>query len=111
MGLDHGQRRAQFVGRVVGEAAFPVDSAPHPFHTAENAKTLATGRPKPLGDTGAKPLARIPAVQAKLDANEKLMGEGGLQATPAVVWRDAAGFVQMQNRAPEGALSEILGPR
>lgn len=81
-------------------------------HTAENAKTLASGRPKPLGDSGVKPLANIPAaVQAKLDANAKLMGEWGLQATPAVVWRDAAGLVQMRNGAPESAFAEIFGPR
>ena len=81
-------------------------------HSAENAKTLATGRPKPLGDSGVKPLSSIPAaVQAKLDANEKLMAQWGLQATPAVVWRDSAGVVQMRAGAPEGALAEIFGPR
>jgi thiol:disulfide interchange protein DsbG len=81
-------------------------------HAAENAKTLASGRPKPLGDSGVKPLASIPAaVQAKLDANEQLMAQWGLQATPAVVWRDAAGLVQMRSGAPEGALPGIFGPR
>jgi thiol:disulfide interchange protein DsbG len=81
-------------------------------HAAENAKTLASGRPKPLGDSGVKPLDRIPAaIQAKLDANEKLMSEWGLQATPAVVWRDTAGTVQMRTGAPEEALHDILGAR
>ena len=81
-------------------------------HTAENAKTLSTGRPKPLGDSGVKPMSSIPAaVQAKLDANEKLMGQWGLQATPAVVWRDSAGIVQMRTGAPEGTLAEVFGPR
>ena len=60
-------------------------------HAAENAKTLAMGQPRPLGDAGVKPLALVPAaVRAKLDANEKLMAKWGLQATPAIVWRDAA---------------------
>lgn len=81
-------------------------------HAAENAKTLATGRPRPLGDTGVKPSALVPAaVRAKLDANEKLMVKWGLQATPAIVWRDAAGLVQMRTGAPEGALSDIFGAR
>ena len=81
-------------------------------HAAANAKTLASGRPKPLGDTGLKPLASIPAaIQAQLDANEKLMAAWGLQATPAMVWRDSSGAVQMRTGAPEGALTEILGPR
>lgn len=81
-------------------------------HSAENAKTLSSGRPKPLGDSGIKPLASIPAaIQAKLEANEKLMAQWGLQATPAVIWRDSAGLVQMRSGAPESALREIFGPR
>ncbi len=81
-------------------------------HTASNAKTLATGRPKPLGESGVSPLASIPpAIQAKLQANEKLMAQWGLQATPAVVWQDTGGVVQMRAGAPESALGEILGPR
>jgi len=35
------------------------------------------------------------AVKAELDAYEKLMAQWGLQATPAVIWLVAAGFVQM----------------
>jgi thiol:disulfide interchange protein DsbG len=81
-------------------------------HSAENAKTLASGRPKPLGDGGVKPLASIPAaIQTQLDANEKMMAAWGLQATPAVVWRDATGSVQMRTGAPDAALPAIFGPR
>ena len=81
-------------------------------HAAETAKTLASGRPKPLDDKGVKPLATIPAaILGQLDANEKLMAAFGLQATPAVVWRDAAGAVQMRTGAPDAALAEIMGPR
>ena len=50
------------------------------------------------------------AVQAEPDANEKLMAQWGLQATPAVVWRVAAGVVQMA-LGSDGALAEIFGPR
>ena len=81
-------------------------------HAAENAKALSSGRPRPLGHDGLKPLANIPAaIQAQLDANEKLMNAWGLQATPAVVWRDQTGSVQMRTGAPEGALAEIFGSR
>lgn len=81
-------------------------------HAVENAKVLASGHPKPLGDSGVKPLDKIPpAVQAKLDANEKLMADWGLQATPALAWRDAAGLVQMRTGAPQEVLAEVFGPR
>ena len=39
------------------------------------------------------------------------MAQWGLQATPAIVWRDATGLVQMRTGAPEGALNELFGPR
>ena len=81
-------------------------------HAAGNAKTLASGRPKPLDDMGLKPLASIPpSVQAQLDANEKLMAALGLRATPAVVWHDAKGAVQMLQGVPDAALQEVFGPR
>ena len=81
-------------------------------HVASNEKSLASGRPKPLGDDGVKPLSIVPpALQARLDANAKLMASYGLQATPAVVWRDAKGSVQMRQGLPEGELTAIFGPR
>lgn len=81
-------------------------------HTAENAKALGAGHARPLGDGGLKPLEKIPpATAAQLDTNEKLMASLGLQATPAFVWRDAKGQVQMRTGAPESALAAILGPR
>ena len=81
-------------------------------HTASNAKTLASGRPKPLGNEGLKPLAPVPpALQARLDANAKVMASYGLRATPALVWKDASGKVQMRQGAPEGDLAAIFGPR
>lgn len=80
--------------------------------TASTAKGLASGRPRPLDDEGIKPLSPIPpAVQAQLDANEKIMADLGMRATPAAVWRDAKGTVQMRTGVPEQALAEIMGPR
>lgn len=81
-------------------------------HMAQNGQSIAAGRARPLGDAGLKPLKNIPAeVQAKLETNERLMASLGLQATPAMVWRDASGTVQMRTGAPPSALAAILGPR
>lgn len=81
-------------------------------HMEQNGKSLASGRARPLGDAGLKPLTNIPAdIQAKLVANERLMASLGLRATPAMVWRDANGTVQMRTGAPPSALPAVLGPR
>jgi thiol:disulfide interchange protein DsbG len=81
-------------------------------HAASNAKALASGQPRPLADDGLKALSIVPpALQARLDANAKLMESYGLQATPAVVWRDAKGGVQMRQGLPDGELTAIFGPR
>lgn len=81
-------------------------------HVAENTKVLGSGQARPLGDGGLKPLATIPpAIQSKLDANEKLMAGLRLQATPAFAWRDASGAVQTRTGAPPAAMAQILGPR
>jgi len=80
--------------------------------TAATAKGLASGHPRPLGDQGIKPLSPIPpAVQAQLDRNVNLMSDLGMQATPAIVWRDAKGSVQMRTGVPDQVLAEIMGPR
>lgn len=80
-------------------------------HAKANGKALDTGRPRPL-DGGLKPLSTIPPeIASKLAANEKLMGALGVQATPAMVWRDAAGALQVRTGAPESSLPVILGPR
>lgn len=81
-------------------------------HMARNGKSLASGQPRPLGDEGLQPLADIPAgLRAKLTANEELMASLGLQATPAMVWRDAEGKVQVQTGAPPATLASVFGPR
>ena len=56
----------------------------------ERQKSIASGRVRPLADAGLKPLEDIrPTSSAKLTANHRLMASLGLQATPAMVWRDA----------------------
>ena len=60
-----------------------------------------------------KPLEKIPAdVQAKLDANAKLMEELDVAATPAIFYLDAQGNLQQQQGAPSpDKLVQILGPK
>lgn len=80
-------------------------------HAAQNGKKLATGQARAL-DGGLKPLAPIPpAIAEQLAANEKLMASLGVQATPAMVWRDASGAVQVRTGAPDSVLPLVLGPR
>lgn len=81
-------------------------------HMEQNGKSIASGRARPLGDAGLKPLASIPAdIQAKLATNERLMASLGLRATPAMVWRDKNGIVQLRTGAPPSELPAILGAR
>lgn len=80
-------------------------------NSAANAKSMASGRPKPLGNGALKPLATIPpAINAKLESNAKLMASLRLQATPALIWRDAKGAMQTRTGAPDNALPAIFGP-
>lgn len=76
------------------------------------AKAMASGRPRPLSEGELQPLATItPEIAARLQANEDLMASLQLQATPAVIWRDAQGRLQTRTGAPESALPGIFGPR
>jgi thiol:disulfide interchange protein DsbG len=87
-------------------AAYEGENAP------DAGRALASGRPRPLGDGVLKPLASIaPAQQAQLARNEQLMASLGLQATPAIAWRDEKGALQVRQGLPEGGLAAILGPR
>jgi len=60
-----------------------------------------------------KPLDAIPApIQAKLDANMKLMADLELSATPAIFYLDENGDLQQQQGAPSAnKLVKILGPK
>lgn len=81
-------------------------------HMEQNGKSIASGRVRPLADAGLKPLEDIPAdIERKLTANHRLMASLGLQATPAMVWREANGAVQMRTGAPPSEIPAILGPR
>lgn len=81
-------------------------------NVASIAKALDSGRPKPLDDDSLKPLALVPsALAAQLDANAALMASYGLRATPALVWKDTKGGVQMRQGAPQSDLAVIFGSR
>lgn len=58
-------------------------------------------------------LEKIPApIEAKLDANMKLMEELELSATPAIFYLDDKGGLQQQQGAPSpDKLAKILGPK
>ncbi|MFJ5296975.1 thiol:disulfide interchange protein DsbG [Pseudomonas sp. NPDC088368] len=60
-----------------------------------------------------KAMSTIPKdIQAKLDANMKLMTDLGLSATPSIFYKDAAGHLQQQQGAPRPeVLAKMMGPK
>lgn len=82
-------------------------------HAPAAAKAMGAGaRPRPLADGPLQPLRVVPPpVAAQLDAHARLMASLGMQATPALVWRDAKGAIQKRSGAPDAVLAEILGPK
>jgi thiol:disulfide interchange protein DsbG len=60
-----------------------------------------------------KAMSSIPKdIQAKLDANMKLMNDLGLSATPSIFYKDAAGHQQQQQGAPRPeVLAKMMGPK
>ncbi|HEY0288174.1 MAG TPA: thiol:disulfide interchange protein DsbG [Pseudomonas sp.] len=60
-----------------------------------------------------KPLDSIPKdIQAKLDANMKLMEDMGLSATPSIFYKDDDGNIQQQQGAPRPeALAKMMGAK
>lgn len=62
---------------------------------------------------GIEPLDQISAtVRQQLDANQQLMQQLGLSATPAILYKDASGILQKMQGAPSAErLVSIFGPR
>jgi thiol:disulfide interchange protein DsbG len=60
-----------------------------------------------------KAMTNVPKdVQAKLDANMKLMDDMGLAATPSIFYRDEKGHLQQQQGAPQPELlAKMMGPK
>jgi thiol:disulfide interchange protein DsbG len=81
-------------------------------HAGATKLAVASGRVRPLDDAGLKPLEKVPtAVQARIAANERLMNELGLQATPAVAFQDDKGQLQTLTGIPPSELTRVLGQR
>ncbi len=64
-------------------------------------------------DSTLKALDKIPEeLQAKLDANMKLMDDMGLSATPSIFYKDERGQLHQQQGAPRPeVLTKIMGPK
>ena len=60
-----------------------------------------------------KAMGTIPKdIQAKLDANMKLMDDMGLSATPSIFYKDTNGHLQQQQGAPRpDVLAKMMGPK
>jgi thiol:disulfide interchange protein DsbG len=103
-----------------GKAATLLDAASPAKALAEyeksqsfsTAQMIASGKVRALDAEVLKPLAVIPPlIQSELDANRNLMLSLGLEATPAVVWRDERGQFQiLQGLTPEDE-SRVFGTR
>ncbi len=76
------------------------------------ARMIASGKVHALDSGTLRPLAPIPPrVQGALDANRALMSSLGLEATPAVVWKDGGGRMRiLQGVAPDDEAG-VFGPR
>lgn len=71
---------------------------------AQHESNMATGGIEPLKSISAE-------LQATLLGNQALMGELGMQATPAIFYTDAQGVLRATRGAPAQAdLEKILGP-
>jgi thiol:disulfide interchange protein DsbG len=88
-----------------GKAAAILSAADPSAALAEHEKNMAAG--------GIKPLESIPTdQQVELLANQSLMAELGMQATPAIFFEDSDGLLRAKMGAPADTdLESILGPR
>ncbi|RCW68541.1 thiol:disulfide interchange protein DsbG [Pseudorhodoferax soli] len=75
-------------------------------------RTLAGTKDKGAKDATLKPLLPIPErIAEQLKANQRLMEQLGLDATPALAWVNAAGNLKTRTGAPASSLIEILGAK
>ena len=79
---------------------------------AEHARAYAKAGRASAEGAGATPLAPVPqATRQVLASHASLMSTWGLRATPALVWKDDKGVVQVRTGLPPGLLEEDMGPR
>ncbi|KHK50959.1 hypothetical protein PI87_22005 [Ralstonia sp. A12] len=71
-----------------------------------------SGHMKSLESSGIEPLPTIDAeTQQKLDHNVQLMTSLGVEATPALYWKDEGGLIKVSMGAQSSKLPAILGPQ
>jgi len=59
---------------------------------------------------GIEPVEVSAEVAARLEANQRLMGELGFQGTPAILFKDATGALQRRSGMPQGAdMLQVMG--
>ena len=79
---------------------------------AEHARAYAKAGRGQGESAGTAPLGTVPqATRQALASHASLMSTWGLRATPALVWKDDKGLVQVRTGLPPGLLEEVMGPR
>ncbi|ONN67739.1 thiol:disulfide interchange protein DsbG [Herbaspirillum sp. VT-16-41] len=74
-------------------------------------KHAPDGRKLDSDAQGIAPLDRVPAnISQQLEENARMMLQLDLQATPALIWRDASDAIQIRQGVPQGELKKIMGP-
>jgi thiol:disulfide interchange protein DsbG len=76
---------------------------------ASHAMAYADAHGKNPDALGIAPLQRIPlSARDALANNAALMSNAGLRATPATIWKNAQGLVQIRTGMPPGLLDELM---
>ena len=93
-----------------GKAAAILQAASPDQALASHAQAYANAQGKNPDALGITPLARIPmSARDALASNVALMSAMGLHATPATVWKNAQGVVQIRTGMPPTLMGEVMG--
>lgn len=92
-----------------GKAAAILASKAPEQALASHAMAYADAHGKNPDILGIAPLQRIPlSARDALANNAALMSNAGLRATPATIWKNAQGLVQIRTGMPPGLLDELM---
>ena len=92
-----------------GKAAAILASKAPEQALASHAMAYADAHGKNPDALGIEPLQRIPlSARDALANNAALMSSAGLGATPATIWKNAQGLVQIRTGMPPGLLDELM---
>ncbi|MDH1336838.1 thiol:disulfide interchange protein DsbG [Comamonas thiooxydans] len=92
-----------------GKAAAILASKAPEQALASHAMAYADAHGKNPDVLGIAPLQRIPlSARDALANNAALMSNAGLRATPATIWKNAQGLVQIRTGMPPGLLDELM---